>query len=212
MKTFLFILLFLSASFAKDFIALKESIKAQNSVIEIFSYKCIHCYNHHRFKTLQKLKNKMPHLHYAIYPISIADSKYGRLLNEFFAYALYEDEKRGQDASDEDSLSHRLAGVYFEHFFVKNDAGVVVSAKEFSDEKSFSSLAFSTLQTDREKLNSFLKSDEAKALLRRFEWANEVAKNFGTPAFVINGTYQIKPEAIISLENLEKIIKNLSKL
>ncbi|EAJ4016021.1 thiol:disulfide interchange protein DsbA/DsbL, partial [Campylobacter jejuni] len=39
------------------FITLNPSLpNSENSVIEAFSYKCIHCYNHHKFGTLEKLR------------------------------------------------------------------------------------------------------------------------------------------------------------
>ncbi|EAH9105113.1 thiol:disulfide interchange protein DsbA/DsbL, partial [Campylobacter jejuni] len=40
-----------------SFITLNPSLpSSENSVIEAFSYKCIHCYNHHKFGTLEKLR------------------------------------------------------------------------------------------------------------------------------------------------------------
>lgn len=213
LKKIIFLFFFISnLLFAEDFITLKNKLpNAQNSLIEVFSYKCIHCYNHFKFKSLERLKHKNPALRYEIYPASLADAKYGNKLNEFFAYAIYKDRQNSKDSADEDSLTHRLALTYFKHFFVENEAGVVVSTKEFSDEKSFLNLGFNALEIDKTKLEEFLIGNEAKELLENFQWANEVAKNFGTPAFVINGKYQINPEAITSLENLEKIIKELSQ-
>ncbi len=42
---------------ADDFITLSETLPdSKNSVVEAFSYKCIHCYNHHKFGTLEKLR------------------------------------------------------------------------------------------------------------------------------------------------------------
>ncbi|MDO4673869.1 thiol:disulfide interchange protein DsbA/DsbL [Campylobacter sp.] len=209
LKKFIPLLLLAPLLFAQDFIELENKISgAKNSLIEAFSYQCIHCYNHHKFKTLQKLKNKVPDLRYELYPVSLSDAKYGEFLNEFFAYAIHKDRLEGRDAADEDSLAQRLAGVYFGRFFVENEAGVVVSAREFTDQESFLSLGFAVLEIGREELGEFLKSAEAVELLERFKWANEVAKNFGTPAFVLEGSHQIKPSAITSLEALEKLIKS----
>ena len=198
-----------SVAFCADFITLKTKIEAKNSVIEVFSYKCIHCYNFQRFGVLEGLKEKMPNLSYEIYPISLADAKFGTLLNELFAYAIFTDRKNGKDASDKDSLAHNLAGAYFAKHFLMNKNGQVVATKDFEDKKSFLQNGLNVLKISEKELNDFIKTNEAKELLANFEWANEVAKNFGTPAFVINGTYQIKPEAIDSFESLVKIIEEL---
>ncbi|MGZ8094326.1 thiol:disulfide interchange protein DsbA/DsbL, partial [Campylobacter jejuni] len=48
-------------------------------------------------------------------------------------------------------------------------------------------------------------------LLKSYEIANPISQNYGTPAFVVNGKYQIVPSAINSPEALIEITKELSK-
>ncbi|MBS4236048.1 thioredoxin domain-containing protein [Campylobacter vulpis] len=208
-KSILTLFCALSFAFSQDFITLKGKIEAKNTLIEVFSYKCIHCYNHQRFGTLEALKEKIPNLSYEIYPISIADVKFGTLLNELFAYAISADRKNQKDASYQDSLAHRLAKAYFEKYFLMNKKGQVVATKDFEDEKSFLQNGLNVLKISEKELKNFIQTKEAKELLERFEWANEVAKNYGTPAFIVNGSYQIKPEAIDSFESLLRIIEEL---
>ncbi|MCR2060158.1 thiol:disulfide interchange protein DsbA/DsbL [Campylobacter helveticus] len=198
-----------SVAFCADFITLKTKIEAKNSVIEVFSYKCIHCYNFQRFGVLEGLKEEMPNLSYELYPVSLADAKFGTLLNELFAYAIFTDRKNGKDAGNADSLTHNLAGAYFTKYFLINKKGQAISTEDFKDEKSFLENGLSVLKISEKELKEFIKTEEAKKILKDLEWANKVAKNYGTPAFVVNGTYQIKPEAIDSFENLVKIIKEL---
>ncbi|HEF3558357.1 TPA: thiol:disulfide interchange protein DsbA/DsbL, partial [Campylobacter upsaliensis] len=135
--------------------------------------------------------------------------KFGALLNELFAYAIFMDRKNQKDASHKDSLAHHLAQAYFTQYFLINKKGQVVATKDFENEKSFLQNGLSVLKISEKEFKDFIQTKEAKELLKRFEWANGVAKNYGTPAFVINGTYQIKPEAIDSFESLLKIIEEL---
>ncbi|EFS9252334.1 thiol:disulfide interchange protein DsbA/DsbL [Campylobacter upsaliensis] len=208
-KSILTLFCVLSFAFSQDYITLKDKIETKNTLIEVFSYKCIHCYNHQRFGTLEALREKIPDLSYEIYPISIADAKFGTLLNELFAYAIFMDRKNQKDASHKDSLAHHLAQAYFTQYFLMNKKGQVVATKDFENEKSFLQNGLSVLKISEKEFKDFIQTKEAKELLKRFEWANGVAKNYGTPAFVINGTYQIKPEAIDSFESLLKIIEEL---
>ena len=48
-------------------------------------------------------------------------------------------------------------------------------------------------------------------LLKSYEIANPISQNYDTPAFVVNGKYQIVPSAINSPEALIEITKELSK-
>lgn len=43
---------------------------------------------------------------------------FSKEMNEFFAFAQYKDEQNGKDASYSDSLSHKLADVYFVSYFL----------------------------------------------------------------------------------------------
>ncbi len=67
-----------------SFITLNPSLpNSENSVIEAFSYKCIHCYNHHKFGTLEKLREAFPNLHFKLYPVSLMNGEFSKEMNEF---------------------------------------------------------------------------------------------------------------------------------
>ena len=56
----------------KEYVILKNPItNADNSLIEIFSYRCTHCYEHHKFNTMGKVKEKLPNLTYKFYPVKV---------------------------------------------------------------------------------------------------------------------------------------------
>lgn len=59
----------------KEYVILKNPIaNADNSLIEIFSYHCTHCYDHRKFNTMGKVKEKLPNLTY-----NLSCKFYGRL-------------------------------------------------------------------------------------------------------------------------------------
>ena len=65
---FLFGVNSMALSEGKEYIVLKNPIaNADKSLIEVFSYRCTHCYDHHKFNTLAKVKEKLPELKYEFY-------------------------------------------------------------------------------------------------------------------------------------------------
>ncbi|EAH7030700.1 thiol:disulfide interchange protein DsbA/DsbL [Campylobacter lari] len=186
----------------KEYITLKTPIpNAQNSLIEIFSYRCIHCYTHHQFHTLAKVKEALPNLKYDLFSVS-SMSEYGGVLNEMFALASFKEKALGLDVTSEKSLTYKLADVYFiSHFEQKLN---------LNDLDLFYKIGLNAIGASKEELQKFLQTKEAKELLTAYDVANEISRNYGTPAFVVNGKYQINPEYITSLEELIRIVKELS--
>ncbi|TXE82168.1 thiol:disulfide interchange protein DsbA/DsbL [Campylobacter coli] len=191
---------------ADDFITLSETLPdSKNSVVEAFSYKCIHCYNHHKFGTLEKLREAFPNLHFKLYPVSLMNGEYANELNELFAFAQFKDEQNGKDASYNDSLSHKLADVYFVVYFINKQ-------DNFSSSDEFYDIGLKAMNVDKNEVLNFLSTPKAKEILNEFKRANDIARTYGTPAFVVNGKYQINPSAISSMQALEDIVKKLSNM
>ncbi|HEC1769935.1 thiol:disulfide interchange protein DsbA/DsbL [Campylobacter sp. IFREMER_LSEM_CL2127] len=186
----------------KEYITLKTPIpNAQNSLIEVFSYRCIHCYTHHQFHTLAKVKEVLPSLKYDLFSVS-SMSEYGGALNEMFALASFKEKSLGLDVTSEKSLTYKLADVYFiSHFEQKLN---------LNNLDLFYKIGLNAIGSSKEELQKFLQTKEAKELLAAYDVANEISRNYGTPAFVVNGKYQINPEYITSLEELIRIVKELS--
>ncbi|EGK8022564.1 thiol:disulfide interchange protein DsbA/DsbL [Campylobacter lari] len=186
----------------KEYITLKTPIpNAQNSLIEVFSYRCIHCYTHHQFHTLAKVKEVLPNLKYDLFSVS-SMSEYGGALNEMFALASFKEKSLGLDVTSEKSLTYKLADVYFVSHFEKK--------LNLNDLDLFYKIGLNAIGVSKEELQKFLQTKEAKELLTAYDVANEISRNYGTPAFVVNGKYQINPEYITSLEELIRIVKELS--
>ncbi|EPT6750074.1 thiol:disulfide interchange protein DsbA/DsbL [Campylobacter coli] len=191
---------------ADDFITLSKTLPdSKNSVVEAFSYKCIHCYNHHKFGTLEKLREAFPNLHFKLYPVSLMNGEYANELNELFAFAQFKDEQNGKDASYSDSLSHKLADVYFVVYFINKQ-------DNFSSSDEFYDIGLKAMNVDKNEVLNFLSTPKAKEILNEFKRANDIARTYGTPAFVVNGKHQINPSAISSMQTLEDIVKKLSNM
>ena len=177
-----------------DYLILKNPfLNAKNSVIEIFSYQCIFCFNHHKFKTLSKIKEKIPNLNYYLIPVS-SMAKNGKEFNEIFAYAQYLDIKNGKDSADESSYANKIASLYFKaHFEEKKEFDYDIGLKELNISKS--------------DLDSFLSNNNE--IFKNYDIANDVAENFGTPTFIVNGKYQINPEKTKTIDDLINMINEL---
>ncbi|MBX1886708.1 thiol:disulfide interchange protein DsbA/DsbL [Campylobacter peloridis] len=186
----------------KEYIVLKTPIpNAQNSLIKIFSYRCGYCYNHHQFNTLARIKEVLPNLRYDIFSVS-SMSEFGNELNEIMALASFKEKALGMDSASEKSLTHKVADVYFVSHFEQR--------QNLNDINLFYKIGLNSIGASKEELVQFLKTNDAKEILKAYSIANEISKNYGTPAFVVNGKYQINPEYITSLEELINIVKELS--
>lgn len=190
----------------KDYIVLKTPIpNAKNTLIEVISYRCIHCYNHHRIKTLEQLKTKIPNIAYYLFHTNWGQG-YHQELNALFAYAHVHDLKEGKDASDKTSLTSQLATAYFQSYFEKRE-----NLEEDKKHEQFMKIGLDTLKISQAELDSFVATKEAQELLKDYQVGDEIAKNYGTPAFVVNGKYQIHPGAFDSIDVLVVIVEELLK-
>lgn len=172
-----------------------------NTVIEVFSFTCIHCYNHHKLNTLAKVKEKIPNLEYKIYPVT--QFTFGDEFAQLYAYAQAKDEKMKINFTDEKSLTHKLASLYFTAYFERN--------QRWNTSSEFLKLGLSFLKIDKKILDNFLNSAEGKRIYSSYNEASSIVKQYGgTPAFAVNGKYLIKMQNIKSLEHLIDTIKALS--
>ncbi|WP_250325551.1 thiol:disulfide interchange protein DsbA/DsbL [Campylobacter lari] len=191
----------------KEYITLKTPIpNAQNSLIEVFSYRCTHCYDHHKFNTISKVKEKLPQLTYKFYPVS-SMGDYGKQANEIFAFAAFKDEQNKVSQSDKNSLTHKASEAYFNAYFKKKQRW-----GNGANPEAFYEVGLKAISASKEDLDNFLKTPEASEILKSYESANDISKNYGTPAFVVNGKYQITPQAITSPQALIEITEELSKM
>ncbi|ECW8954102.1 thiol:disulfide interchange protein DsbA/DsbL [Campylobacter lari] len=191
----------------KEYITLKTLIpNAQNSLIEVFSYRCTHCYDHHKFNTISKVKEKLPQLTYKFYPVS-SMGDYGKQANEIFAFAAFKDEQNKVSQSDKNSLTHKASEAYFNAYFKKKQRW-----GNGANPEAFYEVGLKAISASKEDLDNFLKTPEASEILKSYESANDISKNYGTPAFIVNGKYQITPQAITSPQALIEITEELSKM
>ncbi|TQR34586.1 disulfide bond formation protein DsbA [Campylobacter sp. MIT 99-7217] len=190
----------------KDYLVLQQPFSnAQNSVTEVFSYGCIHCFNQHKQNTLALLKQKLPNLSYKAYPVKQMAS-YGNEFANLYAYASYKDSQSNLDVTDSKSLMHKINDAYFTAYFERR-----MTWNDGKNPKAFYELGLKILGIDYNTLQNFLVSKEGKEILSSFDKALEPAKNTGTPAFIVNGKYQVLLNNITSLEQFIKVIEELSK-
>lgn len=208
---FLAVFIGFSTAFGLDsskYITLDEKVQiknADNSVIEIFSYGCIHCYAHHKNGSLATAKKANPNITFAFWQVEKM-GQYGEQMMKILAYAAAVDAKNSKDILDKNSATHKVMESYFEATFKYKMA--------FRDADEFYSLATKIFETFGQKttaqdIENYALSESGKAYIQRANEGFEVAKITGTPAFVINGKYVLRNEKITSEEDLLNSIKEL---
>ncbi|MBT0879303.1 thioredoxin domain-containing protein [Campylobacter sp. 2018MI01] len=176
---------------------------SDNSLTEIWSYQCSHCYLHHNHNTLGLIKEQLKDLDIRLMMVKTW-GKFGQEMANLLAYAHYQDEKNKISLIDKNSLYDKISSVYFVEMF-KNKSTWNNNPDEFY--KS----GLSILGISKKKLESFLQSPEGKYLLSSTDIANEIANTYGTPTFIVNGKYVINLAHAKSPQMLIDMINELSK-
>lgn len=176
---------------------------SDNSLTEIWSYQCSHCYLHHNHNTLGLIKEQLKDLDIRLMMVKTW-GKFGQEMANLLAYAHYQDEKNKISLIDKNSLYDKISSVYFVEMF-KNKSTWNNNPDEFY--KS----GLSILGISKKKLESFLQSPEGKYLLSSTDIANEIANTYGTPTFIVNGKYVINLAYAKSPQMLIDMINELSK-
>lgn len=200
-----------SAAFGLDankYITLDENVQiknAQNSVIEIFSYACIHCYTHHKNGSLATIKQANPNASFALWQVEKM-GQYGEQMMKIMAYGAAVDAKNNKDILDENSVTQKLIGSYFEATFKYK--------MNFKNANEFYSLASKIFESfgqkaSAEDIENYALSESGKAYIQRANEGFEVAKITGTPAFIINGKYVLRNEKIESEADFLNSVKEL---
>ncbi len=153
-----------------------------------------------------KVKEKLPNLTYKFYPVS-SMGDYGKQANEIFAFAAFKDGVNKTDLTDKNSLTHKVAEAYFNAYFKKKQRW-----ENGKNPEAYFSVGLKAMNVNKADLENFLKTSEAAELLKSYEITNPISQNYDTPAFVVNGKYQINPSAINSMQDLEDLVKKLSNM
>lgn len=205
--TFLLLSQVHALSEGKDYITLKTPLSnASNSVTEAFSYACIHCFRQHELNTLGELKKRLPNLSYEVLPVKPMGA-YGNEFAKLYAYALAQDKANNLDSTQKQSLSYQLSTAYFTAVFERRQTW-----NNGKNPQAFNELGYKILGIDKAKLDSFLASKEGNELFMSFDELTQVARNTGTPGFVVNGKYQILLQNIKSFDDFVSVVEGLLKL
>lgn len=201
-------------AFATNLFALSEGIEynvlenpisnSNNTLIEIWSYQCSHCYLHHNFGTLSMIKEQIKDLD--IKPVMVKSwGKFGKEMSNLLAYAKFQDEKNKMELISKDSLYDNISNIYFTELF-KNKATWNNNPDEFYKD------GLTLLGISKKKLENFLQSPEGQYLIKSSDFADEIANTYGTPTFIVNGKYVINLAHAKSPQDLVNIINELLKL
>lgn len=190
----------------KEYIALKNPIpNTPNSVVELFNYACIYCYKHHEGETLAKIKQKLPNMDYFSIPIKFG--AYGSDFARLYVYAITQDDKNKLDATSNKGLGYKLKDAYFTAVFKRR-----MNWNNGANPIAFYEIGYKIMGINKSILDDFMSKTQAITLFNSFDDYINIASQSGTPAYIINGKYQIILENIDSLDHFIDTIIYLSKL
>lgn len=185
----------------KNYKTLANPLKNEpKTMLEAFSFLCGACYTHHKFGTMERIKAKHPDLAYKIYPVK--SIQFGEEFARLYAYAQAQDSKKGLDGSNKNSLMYKLADAYFLAIFERKQS--------WTSSQGFYELGLKVLGITQKQLNAFISSSEGKKIYESYDNALLLAQQYGgTPAFAVNGKFNIIMREVQSLEEMMEIVGDL---
>ncbi|OBV28671.1 thiol:disulfide interchange protein [Helicobacter sp. CLO-3] len=190
----------------EDYITLQEPLpNAQNTLIEVYSYACPFCYKYSKILP-QVIENLPQGMVFKPYHLEQKGS-YGKSANLVFAALITIDENKGVDINDEKlSAFQKAKRAYFDEYHMKKNRW-----KNGADEAGFVQSGLKAAGVSDEEYRLALEQPRAKELLKEWGSSYKIALVQGIPAFVVNGKYLIKTNAIKSIEDLSAKIKELAE-
>lgn len=180
---------------------------ADNKIIEIFSYSCIHCYRHHKYTTLKNVSEYIPNMHYELWQVDGMGS-FSREMIEVLGFAKMFDEKNGiKNELNDNSVFQKVLSAYFKANFEQK--------RKFISSDDFYALAANVIGKATQEtitisdIKTYASSQAAKDYINSISKAINIAQISGTPSFVIKGKYLINLEKIDSEEKLVEVIREI---
>lgn len=190
-----------------EYVKLQTPIpNADNSVYEVWSYRCTHCYSHHKMGTMEKLQKAFPNAKMG-YLLVKTMGDYGKQAAEIMAYAQNVDEKAGKSLAAGDSMYHKVSDAYFNAYFRKNQRW-----GNGANPEKFYEVGLKVLGISKAQLDEFVATPKGQEIIASYDVADPISKVFGTPGFVVNGKYEVNISKIGSPEALVEVIGELLKM
>ncbi|ATM96502.1 protein disulfide isomerase I [Yersinia frederiksenii] len=200
------ILSFSVAAFTEgtDYIVLEKVIPdAQGTLIKVFSYDCPFCYRYDKGVTPVVMQQVNDFVKFDPFHLE-TKGKYGVVASELFAVLINKDQESGVSLLDDKSLFKKAKFAFYNAYHDKKerwDGG--------ADE--FLKTGLDAVAMSKEDFEQALTDPKVQAMLKRWkEYAYDVAKIQGVPAFVVNGKYLILTKSIRSTESMADLIKQLA--
>ncbi|WP_019209196.1 thiol:disulfide interchange protein DsbA/DsbL [Yersinia massiliensis] len=187
-----------------DYIILDKPIPdANGTLIKVFSYDCPFCYRYDKGVTPVVMQQVSDIVKFEPFHLE-TKGKYGVVASELFAVLINKDQESGISILDDNSLFKKAKFAYYTAYHDKKerwDGGEDSFLKTGLDAVGMSKVDFEQAKLD----------PEVQARLKRWqEYAYDIAKIQGVPAFVVNGKYLILTKSIRSVDSMAELIKQLA--
>lgn len=199
----------------KDYVVLERVVpNAQGTVIKAFSYDCPFCYKYDQAVT-KPVMDKVPDMKFVPFHLA-TKGVFGKYGSEVLAVAIAKDNKDGINLLDDKSAFKKAKFALYKAYHDKKERwGADVSNQANVD--AFLKTALDGAGISKADYEAALNTDEVKNILNSWGMDNSgdaymIAKVQGVPAFVVDGKYLIKTNAIKGIDQMADMIKELHSM
>lgn len=187
-----------------DYIVLEKVIPdAQGTLIKVFSYDCPFCYRYDKGVTPVVMQQVNDIVKFDPFHLE-TKGKYGVVASELFAVLINKDQESGVSLLDDKSLFKKAKFAFYNAYHDKKE-------RWGGGADEFLKTGLDAVAMSKEDFEQALTDPKVQAMLKRWkEYAYDVAKIQGVPAFVVNGKYLILTKSIRSTESMADLIKQLA--
>ncbi len=125
-----------------------------------------------------------------------------RRASEFLIYCRMKDEAAGRRLTDEDSLYRRAEEAWFSAF---HDRGA-----RWKKADALLAVAYEATGISPEDFESARQTPALQTMTDSQRWAYEAVKNYGVPAYVVNGKYLVVADKLKGTDDMVALIKELA--
>ncbi|HCT3926928.1 TPA: thiol:disulfide interchange protein DsbA/DsbL [Citrobacter koseri] len=188
-----------------DYIKLEKEIPhAQNSLVKVFSYDCPFCYKYDKSVTpavMEQLGDTIPFIPFHL----STKGKYGVTASRLFSVLIYKDQLEGISLLDDSSQFKKAKFSYYTAYHDYKE-------RWNGGAEDFLNTGLEASGINKEYFDKNIDNPDVQAMLSRWnEYAYDIAKIQGVPAFVVNGKYLILTKSIRSVESMADLVKTLAK-
>ena len=181
----------------------KPEASAAGTLTKVWTIGCPFCYRYEKLvdPTLSREVQETAGLRFV--PLLLeTQGEVSRRASEFLIYCRMKDEAAGRRLTDEDSLYRRAEEAWFSAF---HDRGA-----RWKKADALLAVAYEATGISPEDFESARQTPALQTMTDSQRWAYEAVKNYGVPAYVVNGKYLVVADKLKGTDDMVALIKELA--